>query len=292
MNILGKRKIWYIISGILIVLSLFFVATNGLNFGIDFLGGTIIQFSFDEEVSNSEVRDVLNELNIAADAQIQQTAEEGIPHGIVIRSRDLDPDQSEEILKIEGALAENFSGTELLSSDSVGSVIGEELRRNAIWALAIAAVLMVVYISIRFEFRFAIVAIITLTHDILLTIGLFAMLGREVNTPFVAALLMILGYSINDTIVIFDRIRENMSLMHRTSFLELANKAVVDTLPRSINTSITTLIAVLAIYIFGGAAIRTFMLALLIGILAGTYSSIFVASPLLVTWGKKFADSK
>ncbi|MFW6237769.1 MAG: protein translocase subunit SecF, partial [Halanaerobiales bacterium] len=124
-------------------------------------------------------------------------------------------------------------------------------------------------------------------HDVVITVGLFAIMGREVNTAFVAGLLTIIGYSINDTIVIFDRIRENMQLMRGKPFVELANRAVVDTLPRSINTSMTTLIAILAIYFFGGASLQNFMLALFIGMFAGTYSSVFIASPLLVTWGKK-----
>ncbi|MFW6309220.1 MAG: protein translocase subunit SecF [bacterium] len=290
MDILGKRKIWYFISITLIVLSVLFLLLNSLNFGIDFMGGSIIQFSFDEEVSSNQVREVLEEIQIAENAQIQQFEEDDIPHGIVIRSQDLDPEQTEEMQQIEEAMADSFSGAELLSSDSVGASIGSELKSNAIWALVIASISMVIYISIRFEFRFAIIAIIALLHDVLITMGVFAMLGLEVNTPFVAALLMILGYSINDTIVIFDRIRENMNLMHKTSFMELANKAVVDTLPRSLNTSITTLITVLAIYIYGGVEIRTFMLALLVGILAGTYSSIFLASPLLVSWSNKFAE--
>ncbi len=127
-------------------------------------------------------------------------------------------------------------------------------------------------------------------HDVLITLGIFAILGKEINTPFIAALLTIIGYSINDTIVIFDRIRENMKLMHKTPFEKLANSAVIDTLPRSINTSLTTLITILAIYLFGGASIKIFMLALFIGMFAGTYSSIFVASPLLVTWTNRIKN--
>jgi preprotein translocase subunit SecF len=129
-------------------------------------------------------------------------------------------------------------------------------------------------------------------HDVFIVLGIFAILGREINTPFVAALLTIIGYSINDTIVIFDRIRENMKMMHKTGFEKLANLAVVDTLPRSINTSLTTLITILAIYLFGGASIKVFMLALFIGMFAGTYSSIFVASPLLVTWTNRVKNKK
>jgi len=290
MDILGKRRIWYIISIIFMTLSVFFLLTNGLNMGIDFEGGSILHYSFEQQVSNEQVREVLQEIGVA-DARLQQTEEAAIPHGVIIRS-DIDPDDTEKLNQIETALGERFPGAEELSSESVGAVIGQELRRNALWALLIASLAMVAYISFRFEFRFAIVAIITLLHDVILTVGLFALLGREINTPFVAALLTIIGYSINDTIVIFDRIRENMKLMHRSSFVELANKAVVETLPRSINTSITTLITVLAIFLFGGVAIQTFMLALLIGFAAGTYSSIFVASPLLVTWQEKITARK
>jgi len=282
MEILQKRKIWYIISGIILIIGLFFWISQGLNLGIDFQGGTIMEMKFDEEVSNEEAREIVAETGVIEDPTIQQTREEGI-HGVMIRTREL---STEEISTIREAFEEAYPTTEILRTEMVGPTIGEQLRRNAIWALLVAALAIVIYISIRFEFKFAIVALLTLTHDIVITVGIFALLGREINTAFVAALLTILGYSLNDTIVIFDRIRENMKIMSKKPFLELANQAVVDTLPRSINTSVTTLVTVLAIYLFGGAAIQTFMLALLIGMFAGTYSSIFVASPLLVTWNQ------
>lgn len=283
MDILEKRKIWYIISLSVIVIGLLFLLFKGMNLGLDFQGGTLLEYKFDQKVSNEQVREILSEIGIAQDAKIQQSEESGI-HGVIIRTKELEP---EEIVKIKEALQKSYPSTETLRTDMVGPLIGQELRVKALLALLIASIAIVIYISIRFEFRFAIVAIITLLHDVVITLGIFAILGKEINTPFVAALLTIIGYSINDTIVIFDRIRENMKLMRRTPFIELANKAVVDTLPRSINTSLTTLITILAIYFFGGASIKTFMLALFIGMFAGTYSSIFVASPLLVTWQKK-----
>ena len=286
MDILGKRKIWYTISLTIIIIGLLFTAFKGLNFGIDFNGGTLLEFKFDSMVTNEEARTALSKIDFAQDAVIQQSEEGGI-NGILIRIKQLTPKQ---IVDIEEALIAEYPSTETLRTDIVGPVIGQELRIKALWSLLLASIAIIIYISIRFEFRFAIVAIITLLHDILITVGLFAILGGEINTPFVAALLTIIGYSINDTIVIFDRIRENMKLMQRTPFIELANKAVVDTLPRSINTSLTTLITILAIYFFGGASIKPFMLALFIGMFAGTYSSIFVASPLLVTWKKKFTS--
>src|SRR6056297_1019 len=288
MDILGKRRIWYTVSIVILAVGLLFLAINGLNFGIDFQGGSLLEFRFDQEVSNQEVRNVLEKINIAPDAKIQQSDTQGIKE-VLIRAQKLSPRQ---ITDIEEGLRNEYSSTDMLRSESVGAVIGQELRTKALLALLIASVAIVLYISIRFEFRFAIVSIITLMHDVLITLGIFAMLGSEVNTPFVAALLTIIGYSINDTIVIFDRIRENMKMMHKTPFKELANQAVVDTLPRSINTSLTTLITILAIYLFGGASIKVFMLALFIGMFAGTYSSIFVASPLLVTWTHRITNKK
>ncbi|MGM0445490.1 MAG: protein translocase subunit SecF [Bacillota bacterium] len=286
MDILGKRKIWYTISITILAIGFIFLAINGLNFGIDFQGGTLLEFKFDQEVNNEDVRNVLSDIDIAADSKIQQSNTQGI-HGVLIRAQELSP---QEISDVENGLSEAYPSTEMLRTQMVGPVIGQELRTKALLALLMASVAIVLYISVRFEFRFAIVSIITLMHDVLITLGIFAILGKEINTPFIAALLTIIGYSINDTIVIFDRIRENMKLMHKTPFEKLANSAVIDTLPRSINTSLTTLITILAIYLFGGASIRIFMLALFIGMFAGTYSSIFVASPLLVTWTNRIKN--
>jgi preprotein translocase subunit SecF len=284
-DILGKRKLWYTISTTVIVIGLLFLMINGLNLGIDFNGGTLMEFSFAENVTSEEVRAVLERIEIAEDSKIQQSESAG-EHGVIIRAKTL---ESEEIVTVDNAIREEFQSAEMLRTEMVGPTIGRELRINALLAMIAASIAIVAYISFRFEFRFAVVSIITLMHDVLITLGIFAILGREVNTPFVAALLTIVGYSINDTIVIFDRIRENMKLMHKVPFIKQANTAVVDTLPRAINTSITTLITILAIYFFGGASIQTFMLALFIGMFARTYSSIFVASPLLVTWQERIS---
>lgn len=279
-DILGKRKIWYSVSGTIIIIGLIFLFINGLNFGIDFNGGTLMEFKFDQSITAEQIRNVLADLKIAEDAKIQHSETSGA-NGVLIRSQSL---SSDDIIKIDDAISAAYPSADMLRTEMVGPTIGKELRLHALLALLVASIAIVIYISFRFEFRFAAVAIITLLHDIFITLGLFAILGKEVNTPFVAALLTIVGYSINDTIVIFDRIRENMKLMHREPFIKQANTAVIETLPRSINTSATTLITILAIYFFGGASIQTFMLALFIGMFAGTYSSIFIASPLLVTW--------
>ncbi len=285
MDILGKRKIWYTFSIIIIAIGLVFLLVNGLNLGIDFNGGTLMEFGVADDVTTEDVRAILERIEIAEDSKIQHSEGSG-GNGIIIRAKTL---ESEQIVAVDNAIKAEFDSAEMLRTEMVGPTIGRELRINALLAMIAASIAIVAYISFRFEFRFAVVSIITLMHDVLITLGIFAILGREVNTPFVAALLTIVGYSINDTIVIFDRIRENMKLMHKVPFIEQANTAVVDTLPRSINTSITTLITILAIYFFGGASIQTFMLALFIGMFAGTYSSIFIASPLLITWQKKIS---
>lgn len=287
MDILGKRKIWYTVSSILIILSLIFLIFQGLNYGIDFTGGTELEFEFETEVNNQDVTNVLLEEGYEGFVvqQIDQDGEEGF----LVRMQDL---SVEDIQGIEGAFKAEYPTFQLLRDETVGPKMGRELLLRALLALLLASIAIIIYVSIRFEFRFAIVSIIALIHDILITVGIFAILGQEVNQPFVAALLTILGYSINDTIVIFDRIRENMKMNKKRPFAELANEAVVDTLPRTINTSMTTLVVILAIYLFGGIELKPFMLALFIGMAAGTYSSIFVASPLLLSWQNKFSSAK
>ncbi len=285
LDLMNKRKYWFIISALIIIGSFFFLLFSGLNLGLDFAGGSIMEYTFEEEVSTDEVRETLAtlELGIAEDAALQETEHDGM-YGIMIRTGEL---STEEITSVNELMETEFTGTEVMRTEMVGPTIGQELRTQALLALLVAALGIVAYISFRFEFKFAIVSLATLSHDVIFTVGAFALLQREINTAFVAALLTIVGYSLNDTIVIFDRIRENMKLHRKESFIYQANKAVVETLPRSINTSMTTLVAILAIYFFGGVAIRNFMLALFLGMAIGTYSSIFVASPLLVSWNER-----
>ncbi len=279
MDIIGKRKIWFILSGILIAISLISLLVQGLNLGIDFSGGTLIEFKFGEQVTTGDVRNILEEFDLK-DSVIQKTANEGI----LIRTERL---KHERIMEVQERIQQEYPEAELLRTSVVGPTIGQELQSKAIWAILFAALAIVAYISIRFQFRFAIAALGALGHDVLIVLGVFSLLGREINSPFIAALLTIVGYSINDTIVIFDRIREKIRLYRgRGDFAELNNEAVLETLPRSINTSVTTLLPVLAILFLGGSTLVTFMTALLVGMLSGTYSSIFVASPLLVEWNE------
>ena len=279
-DIIGKRKSWFTLSAVLLVVGVIFLITQGLNLGIDFTGGTIMQFSFDQQVPNSEIRNILSEVGISKDSVVQQTENNGVQFKTVKLSQD-------QVVEIQNKIEAKYPSTEMLKTSAVGPTIGNELKANALKALIIAAIAIVIYISVRFEFRFAMAAILALLHDVLIVLGAFAILGREINSPFVAALLTIVGYSINDTIVIFDRIREQMKYSKKKTFEGLSNQALLDTLPRSINTSATTLLPILAILILGGTTIQTFMIALLIGMLSGTYSSIFVASPILVEWNER-----
>ena len=279
-DIIAKRKLWFIISGVLLIIGIVAMLTQGLNLGIDFTGGTIMQFSFDQQVPNSEIRQILSESGINKDSVVQQTENNGIQFKTAKLSQD-------QVVEIQNKIEDKYPSAEMLRTAAVGPTIGQELKANAIKALIIAAIAIVIYISVRFEFRFAMAAILALLHDVFIVLGAFAILGQEINSPFVAALLTIVGYSINDTIVIFDRIREKMHYSKKDTFEALTNQALLDTLPRSINTSVTTLLPILAILILGGTTIQTFMVALLIGMLSGTYSSIFVASPILVEWNER-----
>ena len=185
---------------------------------------------------------------------------------------------------IDDSLSKHFGEVQARRTEMVGPVVGQELVKQALMALLLAAIGMLIYLSFRFEYRFATVAVLAVLHDALIVLGIFALLAKEINSPFIASILTVVGYSVNNTIVIFDKIRENMSFRKRESWAELANKSINETLTRSINTSLTTLLAVLALFFFGGATIQDFVLALLLGIVVGTYSSVFVAGPLWVVW--------
>ena len=279
-NFIGFRKIAYIISGVLIIVGMFsFLKKGESNYGIDFTGGTIQQFRFEKPVEADSIRDTLKEVGLGS-ASIQHF---GNNKEVIIRSFEMDP--SRIINEFRGAFAGN--DFEVLRVEKVGPSVGRDLKGKAIKALVIAMLFMVVYISIRFEFRFAIAAIVALLHDILLSIGAISLTNREISTPVIAALLTIVGYSINDTIVVFDRIREDRKLMRKSTYTEIINTSINQTLSRTVLTSLTTLMVVLALFFLGGEVINDFAFVLLMGIVFGTYSSIFIASPILVDWPSK-----
>ncbi|MGE5554399.1 MAG: protein translocase subunit SecF [Betaproteobacteria bacterium] len=284
LNVIGQRNWWFALSGALLLAGLIALGTRGLNLGIDFKGGTILQRTFTEKVTVAQVKQALDKASVSGlklgESQVQAAAD----NTIIIRTRDLSPEEEQ---KLDAVLQEAVGQIDLTKNqtDTVRPVIGRELTENAFWAVVVASILMLLYITVRFEFKFGVAAIIALLHDVFMIMGIFALTGRPVDSPFVAAILTIIGYSINDTIVIFDRIRENLRF-HRKgqSYAQLVNDSINQTLARSINTVGTTLVSIVALYFFGGESIKTFTFALLFGIFSGCYSSIFIASPIWVVW--------
>ena len=265
-----RRKVFYIISLLIIIPGLVSLVLNGLNLGIDFTGGSIVQVQMDSSVQSAQVRSVLKEIGMDR-ADVSKSGNQ-----FLIRTTELDQEQTRQLLD---ALESKFKNVEFLSAESVGAAIGKELTNKAILAVIIAAFAMLIYITIRFEWTFGIAAIVSEIHDVLFVLGLFSLFQWEINTSFIAAILTVVGYSINDTIVIFDRIRENLRMKRKEDYANLVNRSITQSLNRSINTVLTSLFALVALLVFGGGNIRYFILAMVIGFVIGCYSSIFVASP-------------
>ena len=275
MNIIKNRKIFYTISLAIIIIGLIMAVVKGLNYGIDFTGGTSIQIKIGKMVTVDEIREIMNEYdNDASIVHVGNNKDE-----IIIKSnKDFD---NEEIDLIVDRFVEKY-GIEKkeFQSEKFVATMGEEIKKKALLSSLIAAVGMLIYITWRFELRFAIAAIVALVHDILITLSIYAIFGIPANNAFIAAILTIIGYSINDTIVIFDRIREETRLNPRHSLEDLINDSVKKSLTRTINTSITTLAAVIILYIVGVEDVKVLALPLIFGIISGTYSSLFIASPI------------
>ncbi|MBQ5696597.1 MAG: protein translocase subunit SecF [Clostridium sp.] len=273
-KVIEKTKVWFSISLVIILVGLVLMATKGLNFGIDFKGGTKIVVDFGKDFDKVEADKIVKEYaEDAATKVVEKTQYE-------IKSTKLDETSTSELFD---ALKEKFSLEDkaLVSQTLIGPTIGKELTRNAVIAVVVACIAMLIYIAIRFEFKFGIAAILALVHDVLITLAVYAIFDIPVNNSFIAAMLTIVGYSINDTIVVFDRIRENSKKMRRSTPTEIANISINKTLARTINTSLTTLIIIGAVNIFV-PTVREFSFPLLVGIAAGAYSSIFIASPIWV----------
>ena len=291
-DIIGKRKIWYAISSVLIIASLFFMVTRGFNMGIDFTGGTIIDLRFEKVVNINDVRAVLNEYDLS-NSTIQLSGENSSStesENVMIRTVDLEEQERKEVM---AALTDKLGAYQVLREEKVGATMGTELIMNAVYATIISWLLIIAYVSYRFEFKFGISAVLGLAHNVIIVLGAFALTQRQIDSSFVAALLTIIGYSINDTIVIFDRIRENLKLHFRKNgdIVELVNTSIYQTMTRSIYTVSTVLFATFALYFFGGDTTKDFAFALLIGFFCGAYTSIFIASPLWVTF-RRYSDKK
>ncbi|MGI6453871.1 MAG: protein translocase subunit SecF [Syntrophomonadaceae bacterium] len=271
MQIIQKRKWFYILSLLVIIPGMVSLVMQGLNLGIDFSGGSILHIRMDASVTAAEVREVLGTLDLG-NADVQKSGDE-----FYIRTHELDQKETNNIME---NLREEFEKVEFLSAESVGATIGNELTRNALFALLIAGVLMLLYITFRFEWTFGVAAIVAIIHNVLVVLGLFSIFQWEVSSAFIAALLTVIGYSINDTIVIFDRVRENMRANKREEYMSLLNRSIMQSLTRSINTVLTSAFCLILLLLFGGTTIKLFVLAMLLGFAVGAYSSIFIASPI------------
>lgn len=281
-NFLGGRKFAAILSLAVIVLSWgFFFKKGDANFGVDFTGGTVTTFLFEQEQPIETVRAALVEVGFETASLTPMT-----DGGEFFMDMKLKAMEGAEVQAQEAVLALD-GNPEIVKTDSVGSQIGAELKRKGINAIIFALIGIIIYISIRFEFAFAMGAITALAHDVLITVGIYCALGNELSMPIIAALLTIVGYSVNDTIVVFDRIREDLKLEKGKSYKDIANLSINQTLSRTVLTSLTTLLTVVMLLVFGGGSVQDFALALFIGILVGTYSSIFVATPVVLLWHKE-----
>lgn len=287
LNIMGKRFLAYAFSAFLVIGAIALTINNGLNFGIDFTGGTVIEIRTPDTPNIAELRTDLNNLDIGA-ISIQEF---GQPTDLLIRLPQQEGGPEAEkaaIEQVRGYLDTKFAGEEEESLvdyrrvEFVGPQVGEELKQQGLYAILFSLMGIMIYIWVRFEWQFGVAAIIALAHDAVATIGLFALTQMEFNLSTVAAILMIAGYSINDTVIVFDRIREKLKKYKKMPLIELFNIAINKTLGRTLMTSMTTLLALVALYVFGGEVIQGFVYALIFGILIGTYSSIFVAAPVLL----------
>jgi preprotein translocase subunit SecF len=290
-DFMGKMSAALIFSGILILAGLISIGVQGgLKFGIDFSGGTLIQLQFKTAPDINKIRAGLKTIGLG-ESTIQEF---GAKNDILIRVQRSEEKLEEVGSQVKNSLKDSFNLDDITVErvEMVGPKVGQDLREKAMLSIIYAIIGIVIYISWRFEFQYAIAAIIALIHDVLVTMGAFSIVDKEFTLVIVAAFLAIIGYSLNDTIVIFDRIRENMRRRGKTPLMELINTSINQTLSRTLLTSGTTLLVVLALFFLGGAIIHDFSFALMVGVCIGTYSSIFIASVFLVYWETKFKARK
>lgn len=289
LKIVQKRKLWFSISSLLVVTSFVLLGVFGLRLNIDFTGGSLLEVEYvGVRPDITLVREALEEVGYT-EGQVQPSDEQGL----LVREPVLTEDQHQEVLGV----LKTFGEVDELRFDSIGPVIGQELKKKSVTAILLIFIAIILYVAWAFRkvshfvqsWKYGVLTVVAALHDVIIPIGVFALLGHlfefSVGTAFVAALLTILGYSVNDTIVVFDRVRENL-LDGNDDFEETVNKSINQTIARSINTTVTTLLALLAVFFFGGETTREFILALMVGIASGAYSSVFLASPLLVVWEK------
>ncbi|MBI2012001.1 protein translocase subunit SecF [Candidatus Daviesbacteria bacterium] len=277
------KYVFFIISTLVILPGLYFLITSGLKLGIDFTGGSLLEYHFEKEINIDELKKY---------GQVVKSGDKTY----ILRTK---PQEFQELQKLKSELAKLFGKFDVRREENVGPIIGQELKQKAILATIVACVAILIYISISFRkvpkptssFRFALSTIVALIHDVLLIVGVFAILGKfyniEIDTLFVSALLTIIGFSVHDSIVVLDRVRENLTKFSGKKFSEIADISITQTLARSLNTSLTVVFVLVALLLFGGETIRYFTIALLVGVISGTYSSIFNALAFLTWWEEK-----
>ena len=277
-NFVSKFRKANIFSLIIFILSIIFIFFKGLNYGIDFKGGTLIELRTDTSINATVIRDSLKSMDLG-DINVKKFGKEG---DYLIKVEQKNTNNSNLIPEIKKTLADNLNAdVDFRRVENVGPKVSSELLESSIIAISLALAAMLFYIWIRFEWQFSIGSIIALFHDVIITLGIFSFLSLEINLSIIAAVLTIVGYSMNDTVVIYDRIRENLLKYTKISISDISNLSINETLSRTIITSITTLLALISIYILGGEILRGFSFAMILGVIIGTYSSMFVASPIL-----------
>lgn len=284
-DLIGKMKIAAAASLLVVIISILsLILHGGPNLGIDFAGGTLVQIKFSQETSADRIRDSLKTIDLG-NSVIQRFGYRD-NNEFLIKTEKSSSALKGLSNKIEEALNSSYSNGdfEIRRVEVVGPKVGKDLREKGMLAMLYAVIGILIYVTWRFELRYAVGAVIALLHDVLITVGIFSLLGKEFTLPIIAALLTIIGYSLNDTIVVFDRIRENIKGIRKQPLKDIVNSSINQVMSRTVLTSFTTLLVVLALFIFGGAVIHDFAFALLIGILIGTYSSIFIASPTILVW--------
>lgn len=286
-DFIGKRHLFFAVSGVLVALGLVAlvrISQGEANLGIDFAGGAAIQLRFEQPIQIEEARAALEEGGVKG-AELQEVVAE---NKLLVRLKQ-DIVQKNVVEQVQEALNKKFSGNQFTveSSTEIGPTIGEKLRKDALLAVTISMIGIIIYIAFRFEFRFGIAATLATFHDVLVVLGILFLLNKEITLLIVTALLTLAGYSLSDTVVVFDRIRENLRLQKKESFQQIVNRSINEVLSRTFITGVTTFLVLLAIFFFGGEVIRDFALAMLFGLIVGTYSSWFIASPLLLLWEKR-----
>src|SRR3712207_196353 len=281
---MGLSKWFFSASGVILLICALALGGKGIDLGIDFESGTRIRASLERPADENQIRDVLSRVG-QADAEIQSVQEEALgENGFQISTETLQPDQ---VTTVTGALDDEFGVRGEPNTQSIGPTFGETVAKNAIIAIIASLIVISVYLSLRFGWRYSAPVLIALFHDLLITAGVYALVDREVTTGTVAALLTILGFSLYDTIIVFDRIRENVPRMPRAAFSQIVNRSMSEVIVRSLATTFTAALPVLMLLLFGGETLQDFAFALLVGTISGTYSSVFIASQVLTHWKER-----